>query len=108
MRTNCIRSFIVCGIVALSAPAFADMSGFANEEKANEARIQETIAQTPELSRLNGIEPDLALIFAIRLLELQHASPGNSDLQDRVLRENPEAILDLMKLIRLAAGDEKK
>nr|WP_319383298.1 hypothetical protein [uncultured Roseibium sp.] len=93
--------------MSVSVPANADISGFTADERSNAALIEETISNTPELSELKIVNSELAIVFALRLHELQRLPSGDVRNKDRTLRENPEAILDLMKLIRLAAGGEK-
>lgn len=104
-----ILSAVFLGAVLVFVPsASADISGFTSNERADVALIQETISQTPDLARLSTFRPEIATIFAIRLIDLKRVTGQNRPAQSRTLKENPEAILDLMKLIRLAAEEGKK
>ncbi len=74
--------------------------------------VAEIIARTDELRRLAEHDPDLARLFALRLLELtsgEGAAPahgGDSAVAPDaglLRRSSPEAVLDLIELMEKAA-----
>lgn len=96
-----------------ASPADADILGISRSGEASpDPSVAEFIARTDELRRLAEDDPDLARLFALRLLELisaDGAAPGHGSdsaaVPDAGLlrRSSPEAVLDLIELMEKAA-----
>ena len=95
--------------------ANADVLGLSRSASGESAQsVAELIARNIGLQRLSEVDPDLARLLAIRLMELtvqEGPSPeadGESDGEvdpdiDRLKRSSPEAVLDLIELMEKAA-----
>ena len=102
MKRVFLSSIVMAMTLSSISSAFADMSGYTKSEQTQKAQIERTIQSLPELKSLHDQNPELAILLAARL----HAAKENPTT--RLMRENPEAVLDLMTLIRQAAGGHAK
>lgn len=108
----------LAGAVGLAAvmsasPAAADILGILRSgDGSPDTSVAELVARTGELKRLSEHDPDLARLFALRLLELMSAEgaapardggSGTGPDAGLLRRSSPEAVLDLIELMEKAA-----
>lgn len=108
-------TFVTGLTLLLNGPAAnADLLGISRATVDPAPPVAEFISRNAELRKLSGINPELAQLIAKRLMELAEqggtaqalegatGDSANPDI-DRLIRSSPEAVLDLVELMRQAA-----
>ncbi|MXW86264.1 MAG: hypothetical protein F4103_08490 [Boseongicola sp. SB0673_bin_14] len=100
-------------LVMSASPAAADILGILRSgDGSPDTSVAELVARTDELRRLAEHDPDLARLFALRLLEMMsgegvapaHGGDSGAGADAGLLRRSsPEAVLDLIELMEKAA-----
>ena len=107
-----LAAVVVSAAAAAASAADADLLGLDRSAGAGDAReAAELIGRNADLARLAEFDPDLARLIALRLLELAGgAAPASGDAGgtanpdiDGLKRSSPEAVLDLIELMRKAS-----